>query len=84
MDYKQRFVASLRKPDRPNSAYTIPDQRKLRRNESLLKKLLENEQDLDNKSKNIQIKSSLNISRALDVDHLVEGRNTFSHKFVES
>jgi len=61
----------------------VPNQRKLRRNESLLRKLLEHEEGLDKKAKNVQIKSSLNISRAVDVDHLVKGRNTFSQKFIE-
>ena len=55
----------------------------MKRNESLIKKLLENEEQMDQKTSNVQIRSSLNISRAQDVDHLIEGRNTFSQKFID-
>ena len=49
----------------------------------MLRKLLEHEEGLDKKAKNVQIKSSLNMSRAVDVDHLVDGRNTCCQQFME-
>jgi hypothetical protein len=39
MDFKQKFVKSLRVPDRPFSAAVAPDRRKVRRDAELIKRI---------------------------------------------
>ena len=67
MDYKQRFVKSLR-GDRPSTAKSVNPKKALR---------------------DLSVSASVKIDRTmlrtiLDVDHLTEGRNTFSKNFADS
>ena len=68
MDYKQRFIKSLRSPDRPVTSKSVNTRKALR---------------------DLNVSASHTIGRTmmktiLDVDHLVEGRNTFSKEFIDS
>ena len=68
MDYKQRFIKSLRVADRPVTAKSVNTRKAVR---------------------DLNVSASHTIDRTmlrtiLDVDHLTEGRNTFSKGFADS